>query len=113
MLNLSMAVLLLFIGYNTIGYEGAKEIGFALQKNNTLTKLNLSMAVLLLFIGENKIGDEGAKGIGVGLQQNNALIKLSLGTPFACYQCQTLQRKIILEAKEQRKLDFHCRRTMH
>eukprot|EP01022_Parablepharisma_sp_SALTPOND_P034288 TRINITY_DN911_c1_g1_i1.p2 TRINITY_DN911_c1_g1~~TRINITY_DN911_c1_g1_i1.p2 ORF type:complete len:200 (-),score=0.87 TRINITY_DN911_c1_g1_i1:51-650(-) len=38
------ALLLLFIAGNKIGHEGAKEIGFALQKNCKLTTLNLSMS---------------------------------------------------------------------
>eukprot|EP01022_Parablepharisma_sp_SALTPOND_P031303 TRINITY_DN793_c0_g1_i3.p2 TRINITY_DN793_c0_g1~~TRINITY_DN793_c0_g1_i3.p2 ORF type:complete len:183 (+),score=0.24 TRINITY_DN793_c0_g1_i3:647-1195(+) len=41
----SCFILLLFlIGYNNIGDEGAKEIGFALQKNNALTTLTLGMS---------------------------------------------------------------------
>eukprot|EP01022_Parablepharisma_sp_SALTPOND_P013819 TRINITY_DN1853_c0_g2_i1.p2 TRINITY_DN1853_c0_g2~~TRINITY_DN1853_c0_g2_i1.p2 ORF type:complete len:103 (+),score=1.41 TRINITY_DN1853_c0_g2_i1:265-573(+) len=38
-----LSQLLFFIEGNMIGNEGAKEIGFALQKNNVLTTLDLGM----------------------------------------------------------------------
>ena len=38
----------MFIGDNEIGDKGAKEIGLALQKNHTLTKLNLGSLMLTL-----------------------------------------------------------------
>eukprot|EP01022_Parablepharisma_sp_SALTPOND_P013490 TRINITY_DN1808_c0_g1_i3.p2 TRINITY_DN1808_c0_g1~~TRINITY_DN1808_c0_g1_i3.p2 ORF type:complete len:267 (+),score=-25.91 TRINITY_DN1808_c0_g1_i3:104-904(+) len=43
-------LLLLFIGSNNIGNEGAKEIGLALYKNKALTILNLGSSVIVLFI---------------------------------------------------------------
>ena len=54
---------------NSIGVEGGKWIGKALEQNKSLTSLNLSC---------NSIGVEGGKWIGKALEQNNSLTSLDL-----------------------------------
>jgi len=56
------------LGYNFIGYEGAKAIATALPQSK-LTSLDL---------GYNRIGDEGAKAIATALPQSK-LTSLDLG----------------------------------
>eukprot|EP01022_Parablepharisma_sp_SALTPOND_P012751 TRINITY_DN1656_c0_g1_i9.p3 TRINITY_DN1656_c0_g1~~TRINITY_DN1656_c0_g1_i9.p3 ORF type:complete len:104 (+),score=10.08 TRINITY_DN1656_c0_g1_i9:139-450(+) len=92
----------IFIGNNCIGNEEAKGIGFALQKNSTLTTLNLST-----------FGDEGAKGIGFALQKNITLTTLNLSKSSIQHCCYPSQRTMRLEMKEQRKSDLYCRRIRH
>eukprot|EP01022_Parablepharisma_sp_SALTPOND_P032185 TRINITY_DN832_c0_g1_i10.p3 TRINITY_DN832_c0_g1~~TRINITY_DN832_c0_g1_i10.p3 ORF type:complete len:110 (-),score=6.62 TRINITY_DN832_c0_g1_i10:375-683(-) len=80
----TLFVQLFFIESNGIRDEGAKEIGLALQINNSLTALNLGMFfVQLFFIENNEIKEEGAKEIRFGLQKNKTLIMLNLGIQFA------------------------------
>eukprot|EP01022_Parablepharisma_sp_SALTPOND_P016740 TRINITY_DN25286_c0_g1_i9.p3 TRINITY_DN25286_c0_g1~~TRINITY_DN25286_c0_g1_i9.p3 ORF type:complete len:100 (+),score=8.14 TRINITY_DN25286_c0_g1_i9:239-538(+) len=99
--------MLFFIGNNCIGGKGAKEIGLSLQKNSTLTTLNL------VFIGNNNIGDEGAKEIGLGLQKNKTLTTLNLSMFFVQHHRYSSQGIIVLEVKEQKKSELHCRRIIH
>eukprot|EP01022_Parablepharisma_sp_SALTPOND_P023449 TRINITY_DN4966_c0_g2_i2.p2 TRINITY_DN4966_c0_g2~~TRINITY_DN4966_c0_g2_i2.p2 ORF type:complete len:112 (+),score=3.88 TRINITY_DN4966_c0_g2_i2:331-666(+) len=47
-LDLGLTILLLFIGSSKLGDEGAKEIGFALKKNNALAILNIGRFFLTL-----------------------------------------------------------------
>ena len=54
---------------NSIGNNGAKEIGEALKTNETLSVLNIS---------NNSIKSEGAKGLSVGLKENHSLTELWL-----------------------------------
>eukprot|EP01022_Parablepharisma_sp_SALTPOND_P011889 TRINITY_DN1514_c1_g1_i15.p1 TRINITY_DN1514_c1_g1~~TRINITY_DN1514_c1_g1_i15.p1 ORF type:complete len:263 (+),score=-18.04 TRINITY_DN1514_c1_g1_i15:67-789(+) len=105
--------LIIFVVENKIGNVGAKEIGSALQKNNTLTELNLGMSLLYTTTEYNKIDYPGVKEIGRGLQKNNTLTILLLGIfIFLCY-CHCKQDTMILVMKGQKKLDSHCRKTMH
>ena len=46
------------LGWNNIGYKGAKELAAALLKNKTLTEL---------YLASNDIGDEGAKELAFAL----------------------------------------------
>eukprot|EP01022_Parablepharisma_sp_SALTPOND_P012459 TRINITY_DN1601_c0_g1_i4.p1 TRINITY_DN1601_c0_g1~~TRINITY_DN1601_c0_g1_i4.p1 ORF type:complete len:287 (+),score=-4.61 TRINITY_DN1601_c0_g1_i4:790-1650(+) len=109
-------LLLLFIGNNNIGDEGAKELGVTLQKNKTLTTLNLGMAlfeILLRFIGGNDFGYEVAKEFGFALQKNKTLTTLNLGIPLVWHYYYSSQGGIILEMKEQRKLAWRCKKMRH
>jgi len=63
------ATQLVFGRKTSIGDEGAKAIGSALQGNTTLT---------ILYLYSNSIGDEGAKAIGFALQGNTTLTYLDL-----------------------------------
>eukprot|EP01022_Parablepharisma_sp_SALTPOND_P026471 TRINITY_DN639_c1_g1_i1.p1 TRINITY_DN639_c1_g1~~TRINITY_DN639_c1_g1_i1.p1 ORF type:complete len:336 (+),score=-27.69 TRINITY_DN639_c1_g1_i1:843-1850(+) len=69
------------IGENEIAYEGAREIGIALQKNHTLTRLGLGAAPIFFNtrIGFNKLGNKGAKEILAVLYTNNTLTALAIG----------------------------------
>ena len=75
---------IIFIGYNNIGKEGAKDISEALKINQTLQNLDLREIIYLiyllfiLFIGNNDIGKEGAKDISEALKINQTLQNLNL-----------------------------------
>jgi len=79
-----------------IGNEGAKVIGEALMKNNSLVSLNLSIFFMIVdfwisnLIEGNKIGDEGVKVIGEALMKNNSLNLLNLGIFFMIVDFESL-----------------------
>ena len=85
----STTQLSLFIDNNQIGDVGAKAIGEALLKNQSLTQLGFSnwshirhTNQLLLYIGFNQIGDVGANAIGEALRKNQSLTQLNLSNLF-------------------------------
>ena len=57
------------INYCQIGYEEAKALATALEKNTTLVSLDLYA---------NNIGDEGAKALAPALEKNTTLVTLNL-----------------------------------
>eukprot|EP01022_Parablepharisma_sp_SALTPOND_P013879 TRINITY_DN1863_c0_g1_i13.p2 TRINITY_DN1863_c0_g1~~TRINITY_DN1863_c0_g1_i13.p2 ORF type:complete len:101 (-),score=4.52 TRINITY_DN1863_c0_g1_i13:225-527(-) len=71
------------------------------------------LTLFLLFIENNNIEYEGTKDIGIALQKNKTLTTLNLGMSFVQHYCYSSQRIMILDMKEQKKSNLHCRRIRH